>query len=116
MKEISLTCIECPLGCDVTVTLNEDKVENVVGNSCPRGKLYATEEVVCPKRVLTTTVRADNGKMVSVKSDKPIKKSELFNAIKTINGVVAKLPVKVGDVIIKNIYEGVNIISCVNLQ
>ena len=116
MKEISLTCIECPLGCDVTVTLNEDKVENVVGNSCPRGKLYATEEVVCPKRVLTTTVRADNGKMVSVKSDKPIKKSELFNAIKTINGVAAKLPVKVGDVIIKNIYEGVNIISCVNLQ
>jgi len=116
MKEISLTCIECPLGCDVTVTLNEDKVENVVGNSCPRGKLYATEEVVCPKRVLTTTVRAENGKMVSVKSDKPIKKSELFNAIKTINGVIAKLPVKVGDVIIKNIYEGVNIISCVNLQ
>ena len=85
MKEVALTCIECPLGCDITVVLNEDKIESIIGNSCPRGKLYATEEVVCPKRVLTTTVRADNGKMVSVKSDKPIKKSELINAMKTIN-------------------------------
>lgn len=116
MKEVSLTCIECPLGCDITVVLNEDKIESIIGNSCPRGKLYATEEVVCPKRVLTTTVRADNGKMVSVKSDKPIKKSELINAMKTINSVVAKLPIKIGDVIIENIYDGVNIISCVNLQ
>ena len=66
-----LTCIECPLGCHIEVDLEYDnKVAAVRGNSCPRGKAYAESEVVCPVRVLTSSVRATDGTMVCVKTDK----------------------------------------------
>ena len=73
-----LTCVECPMGCEIEVELTDGKVTSVKGNTCPRGKAYAENEVVCPRRVLTSSVRATNGKMVSVKTDAPIKKEETF--------------------------------------
>ena len=32
-----LTCIGCPLGCSITVTMNGTDVVSVTGNTCPRG-------------------------------------------------------------------------------
>ena len=31
-----LTCIGCPLGCSITVTMNGTDVVSVTGNTCPR--------------------------------------------------------------------------------
>ena len=73
-----LTCIECPMGCELEVQTLDAKVVSVEGNGCPRGKAYAQNEMVCPRRVLTTSIRATNGKMVSVKTDAPIKKRIRF--------------------------------------
>ena len=36
-----LTCIGCPLGCSITVTMNGTDVVSVTGNTCPRGDAYA---------------------------------------------------------------------------
>ena len=83
-----LTCIECPKGCRITVELIDGEVKSVKGNDCPRGKKYAESEVVCPMRVLTTTVRCSSGEMVSVKTDKPVKKAELFELMEKINGKI----------------------------
>ena len=95
MKKVNLTCIECPLGCDITVETEGGKVLSVVGNTFPRGDKYAREEVVCPKRVLTTTVKTDGGKMLPVKSKEPIEKSRLFETVKLLNEIIAKTPVKI---------------------
>ena len=52
-----LTCIVCPLGCDLKVELDENKrVLSVSGNTCPRGKVYAENECVNPRRTVTSTV------------------------------------------------------------
>ena len=56
MEERTLTCIRCPRGCAVTVTLEDGAVVSVRGNSCPRGDAYARAEVTNPTRVVTTTV------------------------------------------------------------
>lgn len=116
MKRVNLTCIECPIGCDITVELDGEKVLNVQGNACPRGKLYASNEVVCPVRVLTTTVKTSGGKMLPVKSNKPIKKSNIFLAMEKINSVVAKTPIKLGDVVIANLIDGADIIACADVE
>ena len=116
MKTVNLTCIECPIGCEITATLDCEKVIKVDGNGCPRGKLYAENEVVCPKRVLTTTVKSESGKMIPVKSSQPIKKADLFSAMERVNGITVKLPVKIGDVIIENLCEGVDIIACADVK
>lgn len=64
-----LTCIGCPLGCAITVTLTDGTVSSVTGNTCPRGDAYARKEVTNPTRIVTTTVRVKGGvsPMVNVK-------------------------------------------------
>ena len=52
MEKRDLTCIGCPLGCQITVTMENGEVTDVKGNTCPRGDKYAREEVTNPTRVV----------------------------------------------------------------
>lgn len=106
----TLTCIECPIGCQIEVTVENGKVLSVRGNACPRGKAYAEAEVICPKRVVTSTVRAENGEMIPVKTDKPVRKDAIFDVMKKINATVCKMPVALGDVLVENISDDANLI------
>ena len=107
----TLTCIECPIGCQIEVVVEKGKAVSVTGNGCLRGKIYAENEVVCPKRVVTSTVRATDGTLVPVKTAEPIKKSEIFNVMKKINAATCALPVKIGDVIIEDVSDGVALVA-----
>lgn len=104
MMKRELTCIACPLGCSLVVTLEGKNVLNVVGNTCPKGKEYAINECTSPKRMVTTTVLCENGELVSVKTSKPIPKEKVFEAMEIINSTIAKLPLTVGDVIIPDLF------------
>src|SRR5512145_1713828 len=52
-----LTCIVCPIGCRLSVEDAADGELQVTGNRCPRGAVYAVEEIRSPKRVVTATCR-----------------------------------------------------------
>ena len=110
----TFTCIECPIGCLLEIGLEDNKIAYIKGNSCPRGKVYAENEATCPKRVLTSTVRTENGTLISVKTNNPIKKEEMFAVMKKINAIKCKEPVKIGDVLYKNITDGVDLIATSN--
>ena len=112
----NLTCIECPLGCSINVTIEENLIVSISGNSCKRGKIYAENEVVNPKRVLTTTVKTNNGNLIAVKTDNPIPKTMLFEFMKKISLITVNEPVKVYDVIIKNVLDGVNVVATDDLK
>lgn len=116
MSVMNLTCIECPMGCAIEVAIENGTVISVKGNTCPRGKMYAENEAVCPKRVVTSTVRAVNGAMIPVKTDRPVKKSEMFAVMQKINAVHPKLPVKIGDVLQENISDGANLVATGNFS
>ena len=103
-------CTECPMGCEINVEIDGGKIISIKNNTCPRGKLYAENEITCPKRVLTTTVKCQNGCLASVKTDAPVNKSEMLSLMKKINQITAKTPLKIGDVIVENFCEGVNLI------
>lgn len=112
----NLTCIECPIGCSIEVEMVDGAIVSVSGHSCPRGKLYAENEVVCPKRVVTSTVRATNGKMVPVKTDVPVRKTAIFDVMKKINDLKVDLPVKIGDILMKNIVDEANLVAAGNVE
>ena len=112
----TLTCIECPIGCELKVEMDAEGKISVTGNACPRGKMYAIDESTCPKRIVTSTVRAENGVMVPVKTDVPVKKSEIFNVMEKINRIVCKLPVKIGDVVYEKISDDANLIVTGNVN
>ena len=58
MKTVNLTCIGCPLGCQIEVMMDEDgEILLVTGNTCPRGDKYARKEVTAPTRIVTSSVR-----------------------------------------------------------
>ncbi len=116
MKSTIITCIECPIGCTIEVGVENGKVLSVVGNACPRGKMYAENEVICPKRVLTSTVRMENGKILSVKTDAPVEKAKMFDIMKKINGVHPKGEVKIGDILAENIADGANLVAADNSE
>jgi CxxC motif-containing protein len=101
MESKELICIMCPIGCHVTI----DKDLNVNGNKCKRGAVYAIEEMTHPKRILTTTVKTTSEiyPRVSVKTDKPLEKELIFEALKKLNEIILTKDVKIGDVIVKHI-------------
>ena len=108
MKE--LTCIICPRGCHLVV----DENLNVTGNNCPRGAIYAKNELTHPTRTLTSTVRVISETEVAlpVKSDNPLPKEKIFEAMEVINKTVVKAPIKIGDIVVKNIFGlDVNIVA-----
>ena len=51
------------------------------GHKCPRGAAFAEQECTAPKRMLTTTVRAANGALIPVRTDRPIAKEKIFDAM-----------------------------------
>jgi len=98
-----LTCIECPAGCKLSVTSDNGKVVSVSGNNCPKGEAYAAAEIENPLRILTATV-ATVGlqlKMVAVRTDKPIPKSRMLEAMQEVKKIKLAYPVKAGDVIVE---------------
>lgn len=108
-----LICINCPMGCRLTVALEDGAVTSVSGNLCPLGADYAKQEAVCPMRVLTSLMRArGDGKPFSVKSDRPVPRSLLFNCVAEIYKTRPIPPLACGDVVIANICgTGANIVS-----
>ena len=46
MEERKLTCIGCPMGCQLQVIIKDGIVEKVTGNTCKRGADYGKKEVV----------------------------------------------------------------------
>ena len=112
-----IICTVCPRGCHMTVNGEGDKVISVEGYSCRRGLTYANTEFVAPVRILTTIVKMENGELLPVRSEKPLPKEKLFDCMEVIKSVTAKAPVKVYDVIVKNICDtGIDIVSTKNID
>ena len=104
MEKRELICINCPLGCPLTVEMDGAEVVSVSGNTCPRGAVYAKKEVTNPTRIVTSTVMVEGGvsEMVSVKTKQDIPKSKIFDCVKALQGVKVTAPVHIGDVIVAN--------------
>lgn len=87
----------------------EQKGDEVIvsGNECKRGEAYATTELTCPTRTLTSSIFIDDGDcpLLSVKTKEAIPKEKLLEALELLRNVRAKAPVNIGDVIIPNIVD-----------
>lgn len=109
-----LTCIGCPLGCALQVTLENGEVLSVTGNTCKRGDDYARKEVTHPTRIVTSTVCVRGGEipMVSVKTQNDIPKEKIMDIMKCINALTVDAPVYIGDTLLSDIAgTGVNLVA-----
>ncbi len=100
-----LTCIICPRGCGLTVEINGDSV-TVTGNACPKGQQYGVDECTNPTRTVTSIVRVANrvDTMVSVKTENPIPKENIFDLMQIICAKEVNAPIEIGDIICDDVF------------
>lgn len=105
-KQEKITCICCPLGCQITVT-KENGQFVVTGNNCPKGEKYVKDEMTNPTRMVTSMVNVNNGDIpvVSVKTKVAIPKDKIKDCMNALKGISVEAPVKIGDIIIENIAD-----------
>lgn len=111
--EKNLTCIGCPVGCSLTVTVDESGKVLVTGNTCPKGAAYGEKEVTNPTRIVTSTVRiaGRENEVVAVKTASDIPKGKIMDCMKELAEIEVTLPVKIGDVVLENVADtGVSIV------
>lgn len=123
MSELStikvIRCIVCPTGCEIKVNKDKNNKITFEGYTCNRGLEYAEQEYYEPKRIITTTMRVEDGllPLIPVRSDKPILKEKLKDVLNEIAKVKIKAPVKMGEILIENVLNiEVNIIASRNLE
>lgn len=107
------TCIMCPQGCDIKVEIHEGEIVHIQGNTCPKGKDYVTQEVLCPMRNIASSVRVIGGEMplASVRLNDMIPKDKIFAVMQEIRSVCMEAPVQEGDIAIENVLGlGVDVI------
>ena len=102
MDTRELTCINCPMGCRLTVVMEGGEIIRVTGNTCKRGEIYARTEVTAPVRTVTTTMKVYGGVVdrVSCKTREPVPKDKIFDVMHEIDRAVCNAPLRIGDLLI----------------
>ena len=93
-----LTCIGCPMGCQLRATLEDGVVTAVTGNTCPRGDAYARKECVHPERTVTGTVRVLGGPLpvVPVRTQGEVPKEKVLEVARALHHAAVPAPVQAG--------------------
>ena len=114
-----MICIGCPMGCYLSVDYVGTTMHEVSGNRCKVGLEYTEKEISNPERTLTTTVKVKHGHLplVSVRTNKPMPKSRILEAMNLLAKVEVEAPIKIGEPIIQNIFNtGVNVVATKNIS
>jgi CxxC motif-containing protein len=108
-----LTCIMCPLGCEMDVQQNAAAFE-LTGNKCEKGITFAREEILDPRRNLATSVPipGKDFKMLSVRLSERVHRELLFPILREIATLRPTPPIVCGAVFLPNVLgTGVDVIA-----
>jgi len=113
IKSNFMVCLVCPKSCILNITGNLENI-SVKNNECNNGLDFVKKELMDPERILTSTMRVNSGiiPLVSVRSDKPVKKAELMVLVKQLDSIVVPAPIFSGQILVSALGENkVNIIA-----
>lgn len=120
---LQFNCTTCPSECLLTVEVERDAngaveaVHSVTGNNCPRGDKFAHQELICPMRVLTTTVAVSGGDetLLPVRTAEAIPLELHAQAMALIRGLAVNAPIHMGDVILPNLLNtNINLVASID--
>lgn len=115
MKAKEYICVLCPNSCTVTVVFSKEKIKEIRGYRCERGREWAENEVVRPRRyfVGSVTVRDGDFETVSVKTSDfiPLEKAKAIGL--HTHSLCVEAPIKMYQVIERDILglKGVDLIA-----
>ena len=99
------TCIVCPNGCDIEVTLEGNEIVSLEGHLCPRGEEYVRNELTAPMRTIASSVLVKGGEMplASVRTDRAIPKEKIGEVMEAIKKVTVTAPIEAGTIVLENV-------------
>jgi CxxC motif-containing protein len=99
----NFVCIVCPNGCALDVETDGSTLVSVKGNGCPKGKSYAEEEMLSPKRTVTSSVLVTGGvlPLASVRLTEPVPKERIPEVMAVIRKIRLEAPVHRGQVLVE---------------
>lgn len=116
-----LICITCPRGCHLSIERSAKGEIEVSGNRCPRGAVYAREELTAPRRTVTATVKlagrekdlsSYKPRRVPVRTVGPVPKEKIGELLAAVYALQVSPPVARGDVLMKDaLGTGVDVIA-----
>jgi CxxC motif-containing protein len=97
-----IICVGCPMGCLVTLSIENQEVTAIEGNKCRQGEKYVLEEYRNPVRTLTTTLlTVDSSQpLLPVRTSRPIPKAKMMSAAAALAEVRVKPPIRMGETVI----------------
>ncbi|MFC1863223.1 DUF1667 domain-containing protein [Thermodesulfobacteriota bacterium] len=120
MSEKEIICVGCPMGCHVSLTIDDaGSVTDAKGNECKKGKKNAEQEYANPVRVFTATILTNNAarSLLPVRTNEAIPKHKLKECAQFISKTTVKPPLNIGDIIIQNILDtGADLICSSDLK
>jgi CxxC motif-containing protein len=107
-----IVCFICPNSCVLSITGDRSN-PHIEDNRCSRGIDFALKELHDPERMLTSTVRVLNGALplASVRSDNPVKKTELQEIISQLDAITINAPVTNGQILMAS--AGINKVNII---
>lgn len=98
-------CVICPNGCELSAEIDGDKILSVEGGLCAKGDKYVEQEIIDPRRTISSSVKVRNGEipLASVRLTNAIPKNKIFDAMEEIKKIEVDAPAKVGTILIHNI-------------
>jgi CxxC motif-containing protein len=109
-----LTCVLCPVGCELEVRKDKTGELDVRGSQCDKGIPFAVEEVLYPKRnlAMSVPVRGTAATMVSVRLSGRVPREMIFPILAEIARLRPEAPVRRGQVLIADVLgTGVDVIA-----
>jgi CxxC motif-containing protein len=101
------------MGCSLQAEKSGDELV-VTGARCKRGRQYAQDEMINPRRIVTTTLIIRNGEIrrLPVRTSKPFPLSRIHELIEYLSTVEVEAPIQSGQIIAANcLGEGIDLIA-----
>ncbi|MCK4622889.1 MAG: DUF1667 domain-containing protein [Desulfuromonadales bacterium] len=119
VEKINLTCLGCPMGCPLQLSIVDGEIREVTGYECKRGVAYAKQEHTDPRRMVSTTVSCPAGlwPRLPVKTVDPVPKNRVPAVVQILHTLEVKAPIQMGQIILENVAgTGVTVIATRSLS
>ena len=112
-ENLEIICVACPKGCRLEARRSGG--ESLVSNEgCKRGREYAVNEILDPRRMVASTVQVRGGlhPLVPVYTARPFPKGQIKALLDALCEIQIQAPVRLGQVVLPDaLGSGIDILT-----
>ena len=112
-ENLEIICVACPKGCRLEARRSGGEIL-VSNEGCKRGREYAVNEILDPRRMVASTVQVRGGlhPLVPVYTARPFPKGQIKALLDALCEIQIQAPVRLGQVVLPDaLGSGIDILA-----